>query len=82
LLALATLLRETYRIPRASRDDARYVSRMEDLRTMLGGEELSAAWARGQRLSVDEVIELVSAQGTPKETIFHRPYEEASAGLG
>jgi predicted ATPase/DNA-binding XRE family transcriptional regulator len=81
LLALATMLRETYRIPRAGRDETRYVSRIEDLRVTLGSEAFSAAWAHGQMLSLEEVIELVSAQEAPNEIALHRPYEEASAGL-
>jgi predicted ATPase/DNA-binding XRE family transcriptional regulator len=82
LLALATMLRETYRIPRTGRDDARYISRIEDLRAALGDKAFSAAWAHGQALSLEEVVELVSAQETPKEIALHRPYEEASASLG
>src|SRR5690242_18892804 len=70
LLALATMLRETYRIPRTGRDDARYISRIEDLRATLGGEAFSAAWAHGRMLSLEEVIEQVSARETSAEAAF------------
>jgi predicted ATPase len=82
LLALATMLRETYRIPRARRDEARFRSRIEDSRATLGGEAFSAAWAYGRTLSVEDVIELASARETSEEAAFHGPYEEASTGPG
>jgi predicted ATPase/DNA-binding XRE family transcriptional regulator len=61
---------------------ADYDRNLAAARSALGDEAFSAAWAHGQALSLEAVIELVSAQETPSKPVLHRPFEEASAKLG
>ena len=82
LFGAAAAVREAVGASPQPDERAEYDRNLAAVRAALGGEAFSAAWAHGQRLSVEEVIELVSAQETPTETILHRPYEEASARLG
>jgi len=61
LFALATFLRETRRIPRPSGQSKVCATRIDELRAMLSEETFTTAWDQGQRWSVDEAIQLLSA---------------------
>jgi predicted ATPase/DNA-binding XRE family transcriptional regulator len=82
LFGAAAALRATIGANVQPDERADYDWNLMAVRAALGDEAFTAAWAHGQKLSLAEVIEVVGAQETPKEIVFHSPREEASAGLG
>jgi predicted ATPase/DNA-binding XRE family transcriptional regulator len=82
LFGAAAAVREAIGAPPHPDERADYDRNLADVRAALGDEAFLTAWAHGQALSLEEVIAMVSAQGTPEETVLHRSLEEAAARLG
>jgi tetratricopeptide (TPR) repeat protein len=82
LFGAAAAVREAIGASPQPDERAEYDRNLAAVRAALGDAAFSAAWEHGQTLTLEEVVALVSAQETPKETALRRPWEEASARLG
>ena len=72
LFALATVLRETYHIPRPVGHAKLCATRIDELRATLGEEAFTTAWDQGQKLSLNKAMELTSALLCAPETATAR----------
>jgi tetratricopeptide (TPR) repeat protein len=82
VFALATLLREAHHIPRPSGQAKVCATRIDALRATLGEEAYTAAWEQGQKLSLDDAIQLMSALLSAPETVTASPNATAPGRRG
>jgi hypothetical protein len=73
VFGLATLLRETHHIPRPSGHAKLCATRIDELHAMLGEEAYLRAWAQGQKLSLEEAIQLMGTLLSAPETMTASP---------